>query len=304
MNAAKRTKASAVDAKTEAAPGRRSLRLTFSLVLLAAALAVAARYGWQQVKDQVAQDPAYMLEPDCIEITPPPSWIRANILADAVRDGGLAGMSILERDLTVKIARAFSLQTWVRDVRRVRKEHPARVVVDLTYRKPVAMVEVTMNDRPGLLPVDQDGVLLPPSDFSAEQARDYLRISLTNAAPAGPVGTPWGDPRVTDAARIAMLLDEHWKQLGLYRVSVEPAESSADSPGPVYVLTTRRGTRVVWGTSPQLDVAADVKQALAKLERLRHEAEQRGPLDNLSPSTQIDLRQRAVPAMHTARAAE
>jgi hypothetical protein len=175
------------------------------------------------------------------------------------------------------------------------------VVVELAYRRPVAMVEVTMNDRPGLLPVDVNGVLLPPGDFSAEQARDYLRVSLADATPAGPVGTPWGDPRVDGAARIAAVLQEHWKQLGLYRVAVEHAESlPAASAEAVFVLSTRRGAQIVWGAAPLANSSADVKAALVKVERLVAYVEQHGPLDELNSGTQIDLTQVAMPSPRTA----
>jgi hypothetical protein len=303
MNAAKR--------KTESAPDglaarllpflRHPYRRVFVVLFLAAGLTGAAYYGWQRVGPQVTQSPEYLLEPDQIEITPPPPWIRSDVRAETIRDGGLSGLSILDRELTVQIARAFSLHTWVEEVRRVRKEHPARVVVDLTYRRPVAMVEVTMNDRPGLLPVDVNGVLLPPGDFSAEQARDYLRVSLADATPAGPVGTPWGDPRVDGAARISAVLQEHWKQLGLYRVSVEPPESLPGALAEtVFVLSTRRGAQIFWGDAPPANSAADVKAALVKVERLIAYVEQHGPLDGLNSEAQIDLTQAATPSQRTA----
>lgn len=307
MNAAKR--------KAESAPAglaarllpflRQPYRRVFVVLLLGAGLAGGAYYGWQRVGQQVTQGPEYLLEPDQIEITPPPPWIRSDVRGETIRDGSLSGLSILDRELTVKIARAFSLHTWVEDVRRVRKEHPARVVVDLVYRRPVAMVEVTMNDRPGLLPVDVKGVLLPPGDFSAEQARDYLRVSLADATPAGPVGTPWGDPRVDGAARIAAVLQEHWKQLGLYRVAVEPTERTpAAVTETVFVLRTRRGAQIVWGAAPLANSVADVKAALGKVERLVAYVEQHGPLDGLNPGTQINLTQIAMPGQRTASVPE
>jgi hypothetical protein len=158
-----------------------------------------------------------------------------------------------------------------------------------------------MNDRPGLLPVDTSGVLLPPGDFSAEQARDYLRISLPDAAPAGPVGTPWGDPRVAGAARIAAVLLEHWKQLGLYRVAVEAGEPAQPATAEtVFVLKTRRGAQVVWGAAPKADSGTDVKAALAKVERLVAYVEKHGPLDGLNSDAHIDLTQDAVAGARTA----
>ncbi len=303
MNAAKRKAESAPDGlAARMLPFlRQPYRGLLLVLVLAAGLTGGAYYGWQRVGPQVTQGPDYLLEPEQIEITPPPPWIRSDVRGETVRDGGLSGLSILDRELTVKIARAFGLHTWVEEVRRVRKEHPARVVVELAYRRPVAMVEVTMNDRPGLLPVDVNGVLLPPGDFSAEQARDYLRVSLADATPAGPVGTPWGDPRVDGAARIAAVLQEHWKQLGLYRVAVEHAESlPAASAEAVFVLSTRRGAQIVWGAAPLANSSADVKAALVKVERLVAYVEQHGPLDELNSGTQIDLTQVAMPSPRTA----
>ena len=280
---------------------QRPYRRLLVVLLLVAGLVGGASYAWQRLGPQIRQGTEYVLQPDQIQIPPPPPWIRSDICAETVRDGGLTGLSLLDRDLTVKIARAFSLHTWVEDVRRVRKEHPARVIVELVYRRPVAMVEVTMNDRPGLLPVDMNGVLLPPGDFSAEQARDYLRISMPGATPTGPVGTPWGDPRVDGAARIAAVLLEHWKQLGLYRIAVEPGEAAPLAVGEaVFVLATRRGAQVVWGAAPQAASGADVKAALAKVERLVAYVEKHGPLDGLNSDVHIDLTQNAVADPQTA----
>jgi hypothetical protein len=302
MNAAKR-KPESVPSGATAGVWQRPFRRGFTVLLLLAGLTGGAYYGWQRVGPQVTQGPEYVLELEQIVITPPPPWIRADVRAETVRDGGLSDLSLLDRELTVKIARAFSLNTWVEDVRRVRKEqaNPARVVVELVYRKPVAMVEVTMNDRPGLLPVDVHGVLLPPGDFSAEQARDYLRVSLPNATPAGPVGTPWGDPRVVGAARVAAALQEHWKSLGLYRVTVQPTEPPRTNPDEtVFVLTTRRGAQVLWGVAPQVDNVTDVKKALSKVERLVAYVEQHGPLDGLNAGAQIDLTHVAIPGQRNA----
>ena len=280
---------------------KRPYRRILVVLLLVAGLTGGAYYGWRRLGPHIVQGPDYILQPEQIQIPPPPPWIRSDIRAETIRDGGLTGLSILDRELTVKIARAFSLHTWVENVRRVKKEYPARVIVELVYRRPVAMVEVTMNDHPGLLPVDMSGILLPPGDFSAEQARDYLRISLPDAAPAGPVGTPWGDPRVAGAARIAAVLLDHWKRLGLYRIAVDAGEPAQRATAEaVFLLKTRRGAQVVWGAPPKTDSSADVRAALAKVERLVTYVEKHGPLDGLNSDAHIDLTQNAGPTPRTA----
>ena len=78
MNAAKR--------KVESGPGgmaarflpllQRPYRRAFDFLMLVAGLSGGAYYGWQRVGPQITQGPEYLLEPERIEITPPPPWIR------------------------------------------------------------------------------------------------------------------------------------------------------------------------------------------------------------------------------------
>ena len=109
--------------------------------------------------------------------------------ADVIADGGLKELNLLDPQVTVRVAQAFATHSWVKTVRRVRKHHPARIQVDLEYRRPAAMVEVDLAGEKGLLPVDETGVLLPPSDFSPDQAKEYPRIGIGHTTPAGPVGS-------------------------------------------------------------------------------------------------------------------
>jgi hypothetical protein len=271
---------------------------------LAAALLGGTYFGWRLWGGQISEQPEYQVQAEHIEITPLPPWIRSDVKAEALRDGSLSELSILDRQLTVKIARAFSMHTWVKEVRRVSKHHPAHVDVELVYRQPVAMVEVVIGGQDGLLPIDVQGTLLPPGDFSAEQARDYLRISLPDAMPAGPVGTDWGDPRIHGAARIAAVLSEHWKNLGLYRIE---QMSSDDMTVPAaetrYLLSTRQGTKVVWGRAPEPDSAADAKAAFSKVAHLTAWVESHGPLDSADRSDDLDLTLRELANPHTASTA-
>jgi hypothetical protein len=272
-------------------PGRRLMVGGFLVFVLLG----GTYFGWQRWGGEIADQPQYVVLPENIEITPPPAWIRSDVKLEALRDGGLTNLSLLDRELTIEVARAFSMHNWVQDVLRVSKHHPARVEVQLEYRRPVAMVEVPN----GLLPVDAHGILLPPGDFSAEQARDYLRISVPGAVPGGPVGTAWGAPRVHDAARIAGVLQEHWKKLGLYRIAVAPTHAADEEPR--YVLATRQGVRVIWGTAPRVDDVADAKRALLKVAHLMAYVETNGPLDGVSQNAEIDLTERELANPQTTR---
>jgi hypothetical protein len=270
------------------------------------AVPAGAIYAWQRWGDRIAKGPEYVLTPESFEITAEqPAWIKSDVREDVVRDGSLSELSILDKQLTVKVEQAFLMHNWVEKVTRVNKYYPARVVVELVYRKPVAMVELWTPEGDGLVPIDINGVLLPSTDFIAEDGtatedtRDYLRISVPNAAPAGPVGTAWGDPRVEGAARIAAVFEGRWKALGLYRITISRADSGS-APEPTYDLFTKNGVRVIWGEAPAADSMVEAKAALAKVAKLARYVKSNGPLESMTESADIDLRGRPDTDPHTA----
>lgn len=314
MNAAKRKRKSSPFARFtstfssfhQGAFGRMMMAAVFAAVLAGGAI-----YAWQRWGQDITQRPEYILQPEDIVISddsPVPDWIHTDIKAEVIRNGGLSGLSILDRQLTVKVAQAFAMNGWVETVRRVRKEAPL-VVVDMAYRRPVAMVEVVMRGEGGLLPVDIDGVLLPPEDFTfppddypgsveefqAEQRRKYLRISVPDVTPTGLAGSVWGDRRVVGAARIAAVLHEHWERLGLYRIATVAKDASVELPTePTYDLYTRNGVRVIWGEAPDVNNAAEVRAAADKVSRLVAYNDSSGPLESMKEPAEIDLRGRSV----------
>lgn len=250
---------------------------------------------WQNVAERVMNDADYLLTAERIQISSPPEWITTDIRAEVVRDASLdRPISILEAGVVEQVAQAFALHPWVEHVQQVSKHHPARVDVVLSYRRPVAMVEVPG----GLYPVDITGILLPSADFSAEQARDYPRLSGIDTIPVGPVGTYWGDHRVRGGAAIAAQLGDVWIAWGLARIV--PSDASATG---TYDLFTRGQTKILWGHAPPAEAAgeATVEEKLAHLADL---VAQYGSLD-AADVEQIDLRTpRPGVTPHTAQSDE
>jgi hypothetical protein len=228
----------------------------------------------------------YWLSQQNVEITPLPEWIHRDIRAEVFRDASLDGpLSIMDDDLTARIANAFSLHPWVAKVRRVSKHHPARVKAELVYRRPVLMVQ-----RPGeLLPVDEQGVLLPREDFSPVEARRYPRLQGIDTAPIGPEGTRWGDARVFGGAQIAAAFGPAWHQLRLD--CIVPAASPEAGYGHEYTyrLFTRGGTEILWGRPPGMEVPGE-PPAPGKLARLLKLQEDSGTLEGQNGPQQLDVR--------------
>ena len=214
-------------------------------------LGFAALESWKQYGASHAHVETYTVDPQGFEITPPPPWVRATIKNDVMRLGSLERVSLLEVDTGRRVAQAFELHPWVERVQRVSKHYPASITVDVTYRRPVAVVEVERGDQPGLLPVDRDGILLPPEDFSTAQVKALPRIAVGRTFPAGSVGTAWGDARVTAAATIAAALCDDWSRVPLFQIAALPAVAGSATRSTEFEIVARDGRRFHWGAVDQ-----------------------------------------------------
>lgn len=294
-------------------PFAKNVRWVTVPLLAIAALSLACYVVWQRVREHVVAGPEYQVTRQSIVLRDVPPWIHSNISSEVLDQMSMNGpVSLLDDQLSERIAKAFSLHPWVRRVIRVEKQFPAKVLVQVEFRRPVCMVEVPWTgdeladqhdpsyapgdvratDGGGLYPVDVDGVLLPTADFSPAQARRYPRLSDIHTLPIGPVGANWGDARVTGAAEIAALLFDDWERLRLHRiVPSEHPVSGGSSDDYSFQLVTRDGTRVIWGQRPNSTYPGEVA-ASEKLQRLRDHLSPLPPEARPAPtgSLEIDIR--------------
>ncbi len=261
---------------------RRVLRAGRKPALVAAILGGLAYGGWilwNNVRSEVAIGPEYQFDPKDIDLPPLPGWIHTDIKTQVIRDAGWgSSLSLLDERLTVRVAQAFQLNPWVAKVTRVSKKQPPGVQVDLEFRRPVAMVEVSG----GLLAVDAEGTVLPSDDFTAADAQQYPRITGIQTGPRGPVGTKWGDPGVTAGAQLAAYLRESWGTLQLKKIIPQVA-TPTDLPERLNFSLVTRGDRVLtWGHLPGREITGELP-APEKLSRLKRHVEESGSLDNGDP---------------------
>ncbi len=259
-------------------------------------LAVGTYLAWSHFGGYVMSQPSYQIASDSIEVTPQPAWItQTDVKQESIQAGSLSGMNIRQPDLTLRVAQTFSMHPWVYKVRHVSKRHPARVIVDLDYRRPVGMVEVDGKydgrSTIGYFPVDTEGVILPSSDFSVDAVEQYLLISAGGQAPISQLaGTSWGDDRVIGAATLAGFLQPFTGPMGLRKVvAYRGPQYPTGNADCYFVVLTRSGTAIVWGRAPGREVSSE-PVAEQKIERLKDFAKQRGGLDVLEPGQSIDLR--------------
>lgn len=244
---------------------RKVRRALYALALLAAACGICAAI-WRNVRDDVYALPEYQAPVAELHATPAPAWLhpRTNVRNDVVRDASLSGnMSVLNDRLTVDIARAFALHPWVAEVVSVRKQFPARIDVELEYRRPACVVAL-----PGkTYVVDAAGVLLPSRDIVDAELVNLPR--LTNVeSPTTFIGAPWGDQRVIDGAAIAEVLRNDWQSLGLEAIVPDVPGSTVHGSHYRFHLVTVQGRVITWGYSPAAGVT-DEAAIQSKLSRLR-----------------------------------
>lgn len=262
-------------------PGRR-----LALAVLVLAVFFAGWFiVWRRVRDRVLSSPDYVLGAEDIQTTPRPEWIRRDVAAEVFRDASLDGpLSIMDEGLAGRLAAAFALHPWVAKVVRVTKSHPARVEVELVWRRPVCMVQMGQD----LVPVDAGAIVLPRGDFSPVEAAAYPRLEGIDTAPVGPPGTRWGDGRVMDGAEMAAAFGPLWGELKLDRIlAVAPPGGAADEPS--YEVFTRGGTRVLWGRGPASKAPSELPAA-DKVARLRQYAQENGTIEGPRGPQVLDVR--------------
>jgi len=261
-------------------------------VVLVSVVAVVSLVGlWSIGQSRLRHDDKFELRIEDMQLLPEqPRWIREDILQSVVKQHNLGELFLDDSNLTKQLSDAFMLHSWILSVESVEKS-PVGVEVRVTYRKPVAMVEVKYNDQPHVLPIDAGGTVLPPGDFHAGDIENYLRIASDHLRPSGNVGDPWGDAKVVGAAKLAGLLDMiAWKEMGLYRIEVtmNPGGSAV-----VYyvVLKEHPEIRVLWGSEPGQETAEE-QIAPEKIAELTAFYRANLTLQISSEPTEIDLRSR------------
>lgn len=236
-----------------------------------AVMAAASLLGWtlwSRFGERVsATDGTTVILTENVELVGAAPWVPGDLKAEALRDASLdGGLPLDDPELPRRLARAFDMHPWVRQVMRVELRHPAAAFVEIRCREPVAMVGVPG----GLLAVDAEGVVLPSKDFTAESAANYPKLAGIESGPQGADGVAWGDPVVEEGAALAAALGPEWKALRL--VECRPLRGTSNAPRQ-WELAGEDGLVILFGSSPGREHGSEPTAAV-KIARLRELAAQ------------------------------
>lgn len=230
-------------------------------------------------RDYLVSQRQYQIQFHDIDSPAPPGQERADFLAEVQYLAGLPdAVPFLDDGMGQRLAAAFARHPWVETVERVAIEPRGQLHVHPRFRAPVLQVRRAHGGNSRFVQslaatqniivpvsyqsmggqaylVDRRGRVLP-SQGPGEGLPIFSSSSIP--PPAGPWGTPWGDPRVEAAAAIAGFL--HPYQNRLHLSNLEETEAGL-------LLTNAKGARILWGHPPGTEKAGEASAA-EKVQRL------------------------------------
>jgi hypothetical protein len=272
-------------------------------LVLIVGLGVGAHYLWRHTAPTLIGRAQYVITANHIHTTPPPAWIRSDVKAEALRDiGSGQPLSVLDDwpSLAKRVKDAFEFHPWVASVERISKRHPSSLMVELTYRRPIAAVESSDSDGVAFIPIDEHAIRLPDADFTDAERRHMPRISGVTGRPL--IGDRWDDPRVAGGAKLAAALADVWQQLQLIEIhAVVDAPSKSDTPQCSFEIVAAGGTHILWGVAPGMEGSAGESPCDQKRAHLLQFTAQHGGLDSIDGPAKLDVRKQLVITPRTAR---
>lgn len=217
-----------------------------------------------------------------------PEWVKSSLKEQIIGQYELDKLLLDDEELVEQFAAAFELDSHVEDVVRIEKR-VNHIRVEVTYRVPVAMVEVKVDEQRFVFPVDRSAVVMQTNDFDEADLGEFLRLVSDYSKPKGNSGTPWGDPIITAGAAIANSLNDiAWKAMGLYRI-YSIAENDGSNRLYYVNLKNDENIRVLWGNAPGEEVSSEASVA-EKVTNLEAFFKENSTLSVSSETAEIDLR--------------
>jgi hypothetical protein len=272
-----------------------------ALMFAVVPLLILGYLGWYYYGADHLDRALYSLRKENLSVTSQPPWIESDVSTEVF--SRLDQISLLDPNATATIAQAFEAHAWVKATNRVTKSVGGKVRVDVTYRKPIAMVYYSPQSRGTsgqqssassgeagqqhfFYPVDSDGIILPTSDFHQDDIWKYFQVFADAARPAGDVGMSFGDARISQAISLCEFLADVREELELQEIWVHhDGQSSSRSPWMMTIISKDKH-RMLWGHAPELEAGNELA-AKSKKERL---VAWLSTARTMNESQQVDLR--------------
>lgn len=241
-----------------------------ALIFAVVPLLLVGYFAWYHWGAHHVDRALYAVQLENLITTPQPTWIRnSKVREEVFNSGGLGQLSLIDPQASATIAHAFESHSWVQRAAYVKKNADGKVNVDIVYRRPVAMVYYpgSADVIPGFFPVDEEGVVLPKSDFDSSQVTSFFMIYAEGAAPPNDVGMAFSDVRVRQALSLCRFLEPVRVDLRLEGIYVD-RDLRMGGPSPwIMRIRTSDQKAINWGHAPGSEMPGepDAQSKLAML---------------------------------------
>lgn len=235
--------------------------LTGTVVFLAAAASVAALVGLPRAWRAITHRPEFTLRPGRIELDRErypcirhEEMLKSFLATD--KQGILRrDVSLYEKNLARKVARAYADSPWVRQVVSVRKVFPNRIEVNLELREPHAIIQ-----RGGdHFCVDRDGVVLDPTVYLLTRDRTAALTPVVAVPARGAIpvaGKRWDEEAVIEGIAMFDLYREKFaRNVAVQQIEMQVENVGAEKPAVTAWLRLAAGPRVQWGRTPRSPIS-------------------------------------------------
>jgi hypothetical protein len=229
--------------------------------------------GGQALRSQLRQHDRYTTAFADIDCAPPEGTKQPQFLEEVRKKAALPDrLPVLDEELAGRLKAAFADHPWVEEVEQVQVGRDRKIEIHLRYRTPALAVPLA----DGIRAVDGHGILLP----ATANAAGLPVWRGPSALPAGKAGEQWGDTALEGAAQAAGLLRAHQEKMHL---------AAALTTNGEVVLTTKNGSRVLWGRPPGKEKDGEA-MATVKCDRLLQHCRKNGDLDHPDGACEHDVR--------------
>lgn len=271
------------------------IRIVLTCIVVCTVIGLGGYGGRLAIRSAVAwlhAQPRYQLDFTRIQLDPPaPPWIRGGnqtVLQTVLKNSGEDKVLSVPALETGRLTDAFKKSPWVEQVESIRFSYPNQVVVNLKFRKPVALIKEKPKppDRmPLSFVLDEEGYILPPDEidpdrvsikFDASRSQDSLiEIQTSEDNPNPPksraAGTLWkttpvgSEPTLADlhvraCARLAGFLKRKQQETkpALEALKVKLIYHLSEADGRAMVVynyeSDTLSSKLVWGKAPGEEV--------------------------------------------------
>ena len=262
------------------------------------ALAAGAGLGAYRLWHNIRTRPEFMVDASAVSFRHAPACVKHDAMLQDLRwqlSSLHSPLSIFTSGLPQEVAEQLRESPWVKNVRQVERRLPNRLIANLQFREPVAVVTF----EGGHYLVGRDGYWLPrrlyrvPDDWTPQNTPPIVNDNLASEPQPG---EKWGAPAITAGARLCSFLRRSGALAEVDIQAIDVTEVGPPLDDSEIVLLTENDVRIRWGGADCYDHIAGLRQRpnyttdAQKLQKLLEMARENP--QELTQAEYLDLRYR------------